>query len=236
MEKYRKLLNEAIQFYWSKCLDQNKRQGAADGRKDAGNRSAVTGGAHLFQELIMKVMQDNGLPETEIHSRQTTLPGYFRPTKEWDLLVVRNNALVATIEFKSQAGPSFGNNFNNRVEEALGSATDLWTAFREGAFRISQRPWLGYFLLLESEPHSLSPVRLQEPHFEVFPEFKNTSYRDRYRVLCERLIRERLYDAACFITSEKSAGIRDGAFEEPDPELGFDPFIRSLIGKIASLE
>jgi hypothetical protein len=34
-------------------------------------------------------------------------------------------SLVATVEVKSQVG-SFGNNFNNRVEEAIGSATDFW--------------------------------------------------------------------------------------------------------------
>lgn len=47
---------------------------------------------------------------------------YFRPNKKWDLLVVDNNELVIAIEFKSQVGPSFGNNFNNRTEEAMGSA------------------------------------------------------------------------------------------------------------------
>ncbi len=59
------------------------------------------------------------------------LPGFFRPTKEWDLLVIKDGKLVVAIEAKSQAGPSFGNNFNNRTEEAMGSALDLWTAFRE---------------------------------------------------------------------------------------------------------
>jgi hypothetical protein len=41
------------------------------------------------------------------------LPGYFRPTKEWDLLVILDGNLLASIEFKSQIGPSFGNNYNN---------------------------------------------------------------------------------------------------------------------------
>jgi hypothetical protein len=45
------------------------------------------------------------------------------------------------MEFKSQIGPSFGNNFNNRTEEALGSATDIWAAYREGAFKPSSRPF-----------------------------------------------------------------------------------------------
>jgi len=66
-------------------------------------------------------------------SSPTNLPGYFRPTKSWDLVVVSDEQLFASIEFNSHVGPSFGNNFNNRVEEALGSASDLWMAYREGA-------------------------------------------------------------------------------------------------------
>ncbi|NEX15039.1 MAG: hypothetical protein C1941_10180, partial [Prosthecochloris sp.] len=39
-----------------------------------------------------------------------------------------------------------------------------------------------------------TPVRVDEPHFEVFPEFKEASYAKRYGLFCERLMRERLYD------------------------------------------
>jgi hypothetical protein len=60
-----------------------------------------------------------------------TLPGFFRPTKLWDMLVIHEGKLIAAIELKSQVGPSFGNNFNNRTEEAIGNAHDLWTAYRE---------------------------------------------------------------------------------------------------------
>jgi type II restriction enzyme len=81
-------------------------------------------------------VRENGLAEAEIHFNRSalTLPGYFRPTKLWDLLVMYQGRLIAAIELKSHIGPSFGNNFNNRTEEAIGTAVDLWTAFREGAF------------------------------------------------------------------------------------------------------
>ena len=46
------------------------------------------------------------------------IPGWYRPEKKWDLLVVADNKLLAGIEFKSQVG-SFGNNYNNRTEEAI---------------------------------------------------------------------------------------------------------------------
>jgi hypothetical protein len=222
----------AVQHYWMTLGVQAKRQGGSTGVQDVGGRRAATGGAQLdgFIHLVSELLIEAGVPDVTIFRRQNTeLPGYFRPTKEWDLLVVVEGQLLASIEFKSQTGPSFGNNFNNRAEEAVGSATDLWTAFREGAFKGPVRPWLGYFILLEDAPGSKKPVGVREPHFSVFPEFHGTSYADRYRLLCERLVRERLYDAACFLLSDRAGGVR-GMFREPSEELSFRAFVASLIG------
>lgn len=237
MVKYERQLKEAVKYFWGKRESQIKKQGGTTGKKDYGNRGAVTGGAQLdgFIGLFEAILMDAGLPDASIHTSETTLPGYFRPTKEWDLVIVHNRELLAAIEFKSQVGPSFGNNFNNRVEEAIGSSTDLWAAFHEGAFRVKHRPWLGYFLLLEKGKGSISPVRISEPHFKVIEAFRNTSYRDRYQIFCEKLLRERLYDAACYLTSEKKSGLRAGVYEEPSPDLGFSVFCASLIGKITAV-
>ncbi len=101
-----------------------------------------------------------------------TLPGYFRPTKLWDLLVIYKGELIAAIELKSQVGPSFGNNFNNRTEESIGTAHDLWTAFREEAFGKQPRPFVGWLMMVEDAPESRRPVRDSSPHFPVFEEFK----------------------------------------------------------------
>lgn len=200
---YRAKLEKAIKHFWKIRARQHKSQGAATGRKDYGTRGAVTGGKHLdgFISLIAELLTDAGLPDYTIHTRTTTLPGYFRPTKNWDLVVVVDNTLLASIEFKAQVG-SFGNNCNNRIEEAIGSSTDLLTAYREGKFKPSQKPWLGWLMLLEDSKRSTSPIKVAEPHFEVFPEFKHTSYAKRYELFCERLVRERLYDAACFLMSK----------------------------------
>jgi hypothetical protein len=133
------------------------------------------------------------------------------------------------IEFKSQVG-SFGNNYNNRTEEAIGSAVDVWAAYREGAFKPSARPWLGYLMLLEQAPASLSPVKARESHFKVFPEFKEASYAKRYEILLTKLVRERLYDAACFLMSNAKEGPQ-GVYTEPTAELGFQNFVASLMAK-----
>jgi hypothetical protein len=154
--------------------------------------------------------------------------------KKCDLLVIADGKLLACIEFKSQIGPSFGNNFNNRAEEAIGNATDLWAAYREGAFKPSQRPWLGYFMLLEECPASTKPVRSWEPYFRVFPEFQGASYVQKYQLLLTKLMREHLYDATCFILSDRDGG-KSGVFRESDPELSYQSFIHSLIGRVVAL-
>ncbi len=111
-----------------------------------------------------------------------------RAEKKWGLVIVHNKELLAGLEFKSQIGPSFGKNFNNRAEEAMGSTTGIWAARREGAFKPSSRPFLGYLMLLEDCDRSRSPVEVRQPHFPVFPEFKSASYSDRYaREFCSYL-------------------------------------------------
>jgi hypothetical protein len=228
-----KELQRAVRHFWRTRERQAKAQGAKTGERDRGARSAVTGGAHLdgFAELIRKLIVDAGIRDTAVHRRtRVELPGYYRAEKKWDLVVVVDGRLFATVEFKAQVGPSFGNNYNNRTEEALGNATDFWAAFREGAFRESPKPWLGYLMLLEDADGSTRPVSVVEPHFPVFEEFREASYAKRYQILLTKMVRERLYDAASLILSPSDAG-RNGAFSEPSPELSFANFAESLVAR-----
>ncbi len=202
---------------------------------DQGARSAVTGGAQMdgFIKLISRLIVECGVSDKNIFfNKAVELPGFFRPTKEWDLLVVKEGQLILALEAKSQVGPSFGNNFNNRTEEAMGSAVDLWTAYREGAFNKTVRPWLGYLFLLEDCDKSRSPVKVQEPHFKVFPEFVNASYARRYELFCRKIVRERHYNVAAFLLSEKKKGIK-GGFAEPADDLTFQLFAKSLVSHVA---
>jgi len=213
------------------------RRQARSGVSDRGGRSAVTGGAQMagFVNLIVQRVVQAGIGREYIFQKKRLLdlPGFFRPTKEWDLLVVQKGQLVAAVEVKSQAGPSFGNNFNNRTEEAMGSALDFWTAYREGAFGRSLRPWLGYLFLLEDCAGSRKPVGVREPHFRVLSEFREASYAKRYELFCRKLVRERHYDAAAYITSDRRTG-RNGHYREPAEDLRLEPFMRSLIAHVAS--
>jgi hypothetical protein len=221
---------EAIKLFWLTRDRQSQAQGEKSGRKDAGLRAAVTGGKHLdgFTQICRDLFIKAGLPEAHIFwQNRKELPGFYRVEKNWDLLVVADGSLLAVIEFKAQVGPSFGNNFNNRTEEAVGNATDLWAAYREGAFRPSARPWLGYVFILEDCDTSRSPVSVKQPHFAVFPEFQNASCAKRYEILLTKLLRERLYDGACLLLTTRTAG-KDGQFRSPSGELSFRTFAAGL--------
>ena len=184
----------------------------------------------LFKNLIVDV----GINSHFIHEKKRLqLPGFFRPTKEWDLLLVKNGQLIVAIEAKSQVGPSFGNNFNNRTEEAMGSALDLWTAFREGTFNGGVQPFLGYFFMLEDCQASNRPVKVKEPHFKVLPEFIGASYMKRYELFCRKLIREWHYTSSSFITSTSDSGI-EGVYNEPAEDLSFKNFARALVSHIGA--
>lgn len=183
---------KAVAHYWKTRASQRKKQ-EREGKADQGSRSAVTGGAQMdgFINLFTDLIAEAGVSsDCVFHKKALELPGFFRPTKEWDLLVIRNKTLMVAIEAKSQVGPSFGNNFNNRTEEAMGSALDIWTAYRERAYIDSPQPFLGYFFMLEDCDESNRPVKVKEPHFKVFPEFNGASYMKRYELFCRKLVLE----------------------------------------------
>ena len=225
-------LKDAIQYVWTGRLKQREKQAEA-GKADAGDRGDVTGGGHMgaLEVLVKDILVGLGIKESEIFTKsKLELPGYFRSTKKWDLLVVSRQQLVMAIEFKSIGG-SYGNNLNNRTEEALGNASDIWTAYREGRFGTAPRPFLGYLFLLRDEPRVLRPVSNKEPHFEVDPVFIGASYVKRAELLCRRLVLERLYDSACLLlsTSEEVTKIT-----EPAEDLTFKRFVAAIQGQVVT--
>lgn len=217
--------------------ERAKQKAIQAGKVDVGERAGVTAGKNMdgFVALVVDLVRANGLPDADFHRTRSliTLPGYFRPTKQWDLLVMSAGRLVAAIELKSQVGPSFGNNFNNRTEEAVGTGHDFWTAYREGALGGQPKPFMGWLMLVEDDARSRSPVRDASPHFPVFPEFQGASYLQRYDLLCGRLVRENLYSAAALMASPRSASA-DGAFSGVSELTGLKTFVTSLAGHVAA--
>jgi hypothetical protein len=82
--------------------------------------------------------------------------------------------------------------------------------------------------MLEGHPKSTKSGKPKKlPHYSMRPEFQGVSYSRRYEIFCERLVRERLYDAACFIMSNAEGGLK-GEYLEPNQELSFANFAASL--------
>lgn len=233
---YDRKAREAIQAFWGNREKARQKQ-IESGKADQGERAGVTAGKNMdgFIALVIDIVRANGLDHADIHQNRSvlTLPGYFRPTKLWDLLVINEGRLIAALEFKSQVGPSFGNNFNNRAEEAIGTAHDLWTAYREGAFGEQPRPFVGWLMLLEDAPASRTPVRDTSPHFPVFEEFQGASYAQRYNVLCRKLVQEQLYTTACILTSPRSA-VDTGEYTELSEMTSLRTFVATFAGHIAA--
>lgn len=227
-----KRLRAAVQSYWD-VRAANREKQTREGRADIGTRGEVTGGAQMgaTELLVADILCDAGLKRADIRTQSDLeLPGYYRSEKKWDLVVVSCGQLVAAMEFKSQVGPSFGNNVNNRAEEAIGSATDIWVAYREGRFG-TPPPFLGYFFLLEDCAKVQSPVRNKEPHFKVDPVFHQASYSRRYELLCRRLVLERVYTAACFVIAENAPKTK---ITQPAEDLSFRRFVAALRGHVAA--
>ncbi|MBA2237437.1 MAG: restriction endonuclease [Lysobacter sp.] len=214
--QFDELTRKAVETFW-----YSRDSGVVNASQGAG-RDAVLGGKNMdgFVDLVRVVVEHCGLPADAVHVRKSKviLPGFFRATKNWDALVVHEKRLLGVFEFKSQVG-SFGNNFNNRAEEVIGSAADLWVAHHHGAYggltrsrsRVQEHspavlnpeiqsdprpPFLAWLMLMEECAGSIRPVRCDEPHYPVFKEFRDATYAGRYQILCERLVERQLYSAA----------------------------------------
>lgn len=235
LANYEQKAADAIKAFWGNRAKAKQKQ-IETGVIDQGERAGVTDGKNLdgFVSLILDLVEANGLGHADIHRTTSlvTLPGYFRPTKKWDLLVIHEKRLVAAIELKSQVGPSFGNNFNNRTEEAIGTAQDFKTAYRENAFGPHVKPFVGWLMVVEDAPKSRSPVRDSSIHFPVFPEFQGASYLKRYDLLCQRLVQEQLYTAAAIIATPRE-GLDTGEYSELSDLTGLRTFVAAFASHIA---
>ncbi|MEV4889679.1 PaeR7I family type II restriction endonuclease [Nonomuraea sp. NPDC055795] len=224
---------DAIAAYWGAKRTQREMSVIKDA-VGAGTAGDVRGGKHFDEiaALLAKFFLEAGYAPGDIRvTSGLELPGYYRPQKKWDVVVAHRNTLVAAFELKALGGPSFGNNYNNRVEEALGSAVDLRRAALADLFP-GERPWLGYFFIMQDAKGSRSPVRTAKGVFPVEDTWKDASYQRRFSIFCERLMAEGLYDAVCYITSSA---------EDPTPvelveSLDWKHFAAAITARITYLK
>jgi hypothetical protein len=222
---------EAIASFWQ-ARSRNRAEQQQRGVIDQGNRAEVTGGTQLgaLELLIADLLAESGLNKLDIRTRtRLEIPGYFRSEKKWDLLVVTRargaNRLVLAIELKSMAG-STGKNLNNRAEEIIGNAVDFWIAQRENLFGHGvPRPFLGFLVLVEDLKEVNRPIRAAEPYFYVDSTFRHKTYAERWNILCQRLVSENLYTAACCEMIS-----REPSHRSIDPRTSFQAFAAAIEG------
>ncbi len=204
-------LTEAVRAFW--------------GSRVGGTQSA--GHDKAFLELIGRELTLLGWPShisTYASDPGAIVAGHFRPAKSWDI-VCRDEAgaVRVCVEFKSQVD-SYGNNENNRYEEALGSGLDLRARYGEDIA-------LGFVFVLCEEPATRRPTRDRLP--EVDPVFAGSSHADRREIFARRITEFRLnnlpfYDAAAVLMVG-----RDGSYRMPaDLDLDIRSFAERLVRPI----
>lgn len=228
LPEYTSLVEAAIASYWDVRVRQALSSKAL-GVLNTGIRSEVTGGRHLdeLHRLLVRVFIDAGIPAHLIEVRKRPIPGYFRRTKSWDVVVTVADRVVGIIELKSMAGEEPGKNYNNRTDEALGQAVDVWTAVERGIIDSPMRPWLGYFMLLEDNHSANRLVKHLAPVWQADPEFDGSTYAKRYEIFFDRMVRERLLDAACLVLGDKATG----EVRFPAASLSFQAFAAAIHGR-----
>lgn len=252
------LFHEAIQHWWASKNSATPRK-AQGGTRDANlHGKTMDGFAFALRDFLigLNVKPGHIFAGGHLTTTPSILPSYFRPSKNWDLVVLANSRfhsakgdkgepiLYAATEFKSQ-DKSIGNNQNNRIEESLGNAADFWATYQnDGFLRQLPRPWLGYLFVGKYDPDSDNkPVKIKQPHFEAMPPFQiegssgketyeGPSYAERYKIFLKQSVGSRLYDAGAFIVTDERISTNRPNHRIPLEEFGSANFLRSLKAQI----
>jgi len=225
---YDERVHAAVRSYWDVRRSQAERSREL-GVINTGLRAEVTGGRHLdeLQLLLVEVLVDAGIPPALMEVKKRPVPGYFRRDKSWDIVVTVADRVLAIIDLKSIVGSNPGQNFNNRTDEALGQAMDVWKAVERGIIDSPLRPWLGYFMLIEDNDAWNRPSKPRAAVWPADPTFDQTSAADRATIFFDRMVRERLLDAACVVLADRSTG----EVRYPQATLSFDAFAAAMFGR-----
>lgn len=197
------------------------------GNAQQGNRAAVTGGKHMdaLDRLVRdELISAGGRDLNFLTGRRATLPGYYRATKSWDLLVLQGDDPVLAVEYKSMKG-SEGKNLNNRADEVFGVAEDLRQAERSPQLQATMRR--AYVFVMGVTDESTAPRTTQQVAVgSVDKVFQDASYLDRAAIMCERMRETGLYHLTWAV------GIQEEPFgwTEPLASVGWDAFSAGLHG------
>lgn len=219
-------------FVMYETMDEAEARQKQHGGHDQGERSKLTSGKHLdpLASVIRDDLISKGYSPKDVvfGGKSSTLPGWFRPAKDWDMLAFYGDDLLAAIELKS-INSSFGNNANNRTEEALGSSVDVSHAIKNELISYQGvPPCLGYVLVIRSCEKSRKVCQNRTAVYPVDNVFDNTSYLDRLTIMCRRMLAERIYQAVWVVYVDDEERI----VYEPDIALSYDKFIETIAAQL----
>jgi hypothetical protein len=228
---------DALAEFWERRASRMRLLSGPSGVWTAPKPGGATIGGRPTEALVGLVENElvrAGLDRATIRRDEPiALPGAYNPApRKWDLVVVEDEVPVAAIDFTAATGPSFANNFRNRVEQILGDAVNLGRPYEPEALT-AFKPCLALCFVLEDCEGSTSPVRNRRGHFgddAGYPE--GTSYKDRYGIFFERLIKDGRYNAICYLASTPSD---EPSVSEPRDEMGFSRFAQSIADRVVEI-
>ncbi|OMF90428.1 PaeR7I family type II restriction endonuclease [Paenibacillus sp. FSL R7-0337] len=207
------------------------------GAKGVRGGKTMDGFAVMLQDVLLRC----GVAGTEIIiGKKAKLPSFYRLSKDWDMVVIQNRPdgpprLLCVLEFKSMKG-SVGKNLNNRVEEAVGSSSDIWKAFEKGAFGVT-RPFLGYIYVMSEDIELVTGNTERKgllfPPLEAFTKFERTNkpanYEERAELFMKHMAQELLYDKCAFIIADPDD---IGSYRQPNPDLTIELLVKTMVGHV----
>jgi len=107
------------------------------------------------------------------------------------------------LQVKTRPVPGY---FDNRTDEALRQAIDVSKAVERGIVDSPLRPWLGYVMLIEDNEAWNRTSKPRKPVSPADPVFDESSPADRAAIFFDRMVRERLLDAACVMLANRTTG------------------------------
>lgn len=176
-----------------------------------------------FLDLIATDLAREGWSDVAVKKKggkkRITIGGHFRPAKEWDIVCWDGDEPRIAIELKTQAD-SYGNNENNRYEEALGNALDVRA-------RYGARIGLGFVFVICDEEKSRRVTRPRVP--DPDPVFEGSSHVTRRTIFARRVVDYKLRQASLYDGAAVLVIRRDGTYEHPeDGGLGLIGFAAAV--------
>ncbi|MFJ8442307.1 PaeR7I family type II restriction endonuclease [Kitasatospora griseola] len=186
----------------------------------------------IEQSIIIADLVSRGVPPEWIKSGpKLSLPGLYGTSSGWDLMIYRDGFPLAAIYIKSASGPSFGNNFRNRIQEVTEQALDVRRQYEKSDLKELQ-PHLVPFFILEDCPDARRPTKAT-PAVTGFPsKMDGMSYRDRHADVFGRLLKDSVYDGICYVTARPDG---KSSPEEPCWDMGVETFLSEIASRVSAL-